>query len=206
MNASCKNRSFSRTYEIIVLVIGLALMVGFPLWSQVEERPEFASDLLDLLVDGGWTPEQLRELAAQDVDWKQAEGADPEVVAMALQFARNEDEEMEPMEEALLAIELALAATEMEAVGIGKLTIAITALEGVRDILTDIQAFRSGDLMGKELGETIRTRMRERVRVAARVHARDRMHERDREARGRLTRELMHDIPSSSGYWPGGRP
>jgi len=212
MNTLCKNRSFSRTYGIIVLVIGLALMVGSPLWSQEGEQSEFVSELMVGLLQEGWTAEEVRTLVAQDVDWEQAQGANSDVVALALQFAKSKDEEMEPMEQALLAIELALAAIEMEAVGIGEVSIAITALEGVRDILTDIWAFRSGELDEGNLGDVIRTKMGEQVSIATREHARDRISERDLEALKSRPSDLVPNIPASedgfpgSGYWYGGRP
>ena len=209
MNALCKNRSFNRTYGVIVLIIGLALMVGFPLWSQ-EQRPEFVGELLGLLAEEGWTAEEVRALATQDVDWGETKGADPEVVALGLKFANSEDEKTElgPMEQALLAIELAQAAIEMEAVGIGELTMARSALEGVRDILIDIQAFRSGDgdLTGEQLGETIRTRMGERVSVAVRENVQYRISEHVQEAQENRPEFLVPDIPSVPVDWPIGRP
>ena len=209
MNSLHKNRSFVRTYGIIVLVVGLALIVGSPLWSQEGERSAFVGELLELLEGEGWTPEDVRALAAQEVDWEQVEGANPEVVALGLQFARSMDEDMQPMTQSLLAINLAQAAIEMEAVGIGELTITLNALEGVRNILTDIKAFRSGDMTGKELGETIRTTIRERVSKAAQEDAQDRERARAQESRHGY---LVPDIPATedefpgSGYPPGGRP
>lgn len=211
MNALRRNRFFNRTYGVIVLVIGLSLMIGSPLWSE-EDQSEFVNQLIVLLQDEGWTAGEVRDLVSQEVDWEHAEGANPDVVALGLQYARSENEkmELEPMEQALLAIELAQATIEMEAVGIGELSIAMTALDGVRDILTDIQAFRSGELTGKELGETIRTTMRDRMKTATRKHAQKRIDDCAREACVKGSEDMVPCIPSSDGespgsdYWPNG--
>jgi len=194
-----------RACLIVMVVAGLLGTAG--LWAQEGDRPGFVEELLSLLQSEGWTVEELRALAGQGVPWEEAEGANPEVVALALQLARSEDEELEPMVQALMAIDLARAAIEMENLGIGELTIALSALEGVREILTDIQAFRSGGLEGN-LGEAIRTRMRGWVTAAAREQTQKRVEQRLQEAKANRPAGagLVPDVPvgglPGSGYTP----
>jgi len=196
------NGSPARPVRVVLFVAALALAVGSPLWSQDGQQPEFVSELLSLLAQEGWTPEEVRALAAQDVAWEEAEGADPEVVALALELAKSEDAELEPMAQALMAVDLARAAMQMESLGIGELTIALTALEGVREILMDVQAFRSGELSGN-LGESIRNRMQERVAGAARAQADKRIRDRVQEAQRNRPEGVVPDLSGIGDGLPG---
>jgi len=188
-----------------ILALSLALLAGAPAWSQEQEqKPEFVSELLALLAEEGWTAEQVRALATQNADWEKAEGADPEVAALALELAVSEDGEMEPMEQALLAISVAEAAIQMEAMGIGEMAIALAALEGVRDILNDVKSFRDGEIAtGKELAERIRNRMGQKVvEAASREQVEERVQERIRAAKANHPEDFVPDIPGE-GEFPG---
>jgi len=205
MNGFAGNASPVKPARVMLFVLALVLIAGTPLWSQEPQRPEFVNELLALLQKEGWTAEELRALAAQNVPWEDAAGAEPEVVALALELARSEDQELEPMTQALMAIDLAQAAMEMESLGMGELTIAVTALQGVREILGDVRAFRLGEIEGN-LGEAIRTRMRERVATAARAQAQERIQSRVQEAKANRPEGLVPDfapggLPGSGSGW-----
>lgn len=205
MNGFAGNASPVKPARVMLFVLALVLIAGTPLWSQEPQRPEFVNELLVLLQREGWTAGELRALAAQNVPWEDAAGAEPEVVALALELARSEDQELEPMTQALMAIDLARAAMEMESLGMGELTIAVTALQGVREILGDVRAFRLGEIEGN-LGEAIRTRMRERVATAARAQAQERIQSRVQEAKANRPEGLVPDfapggLPGSGSGW-----
>jgi len=204
-------RTFTSTGCILILTLGLVILAIAPLWSQEQEqKPDFVAELLELLAEEGWSAAQVQALATQNVDWERADGADPEVVALALEFAVSEDEAMGPMEQALLAITVAEAAIEMEAIGIGEMTIALTALEGVRDILAEVKAFREseGEMTGQQLAEHIRHRIGEQVvETAARERVEERIQERIRAAKANHPEDFVPDIPGEGEYpGPGGWP
>ena len=140
--------------------------------SEAEDAPpQFVEDLAALLEGGEFTGEEIAALvtAAQELDWEGAEAADPAVVALALEMSESEngEKDLEPLEQAQLALELALTAVEMENEGYEQRVIARAAIEGARQITARIQEWkREGE--PEELGERIRNTVRERVVEVAR--------------------------------------
>jgi hypothetical protein len=196
-------RIFIITCRAAIFTIGLVLVGGFPLWSQgPEEHPSFIDELLGLLAEEGWTAQELSELAEQDVDWEKAEGADPYVTALVLQYAKEEGEVIPPMTQALLAVDLARASIEMKDLGIGETVVAVHALEGVREegvreILIYIRDFRSGEIEGN-LGELIRGKVSTIVAAAVKKETRSHMNKRAKENKRKRPIDKPPSVPAAN--------
>lgn len=191
-------RIFIITCRAAIFVIGLVLVGGFSLWSQgPEEHPLFIDELLGLLAEEGWTAQELSALAEQDVDWEKAEGADPYVTALVLQYAKEEGEVIPPMTQALLAVDLARASIEMKDLGIGETVVAVHALEGVREILIYIRDFRSGEIEGN-LGELIRGKVSTIVAAAVKKETRSHMNKRAKENKRKRPIDKPPSVPAAN--------
>jgi hypothetical protein len=191
-------RIFIITCRAAIFTIGLVLVGGFPLWSQgPEEHPSFIDELLGLLAEEGWTAQELSALAEQDVDWEKAEGADPYVTALVLQYAKEEGEVIPPMTQALLAVDLARASIEMKDLGIGETVVAVHALEGVRELLIDIRDFRSGEIEGN-LGELIRGKVSTIVAAAVKKETRIHMNKRAKENKRKRPIDKPPSVPAAN--------
>ncbi|MFW6182001.1 MAG: hypothetical protein ACOC8N_09645 [Spirochaetota bacterium] len=148
--------------------------------------PAFVQELTRMLEgQEGWSGQDVAALAtaARDLDWDGTENADPAVVALALQLGKQEAEEMEPLDQARLALQLALVAVEMESLGYGEREVARVALYGVRDALGEMQAIlrERGEA---DLGLLIRNRIRSQLRNAHQVRVREDALNRARERSG----------------------
>lgn len=145
-----------------------------------DQMPQVVRETLELLRQEGWSEEQLEdfEAAAEERDWEDAEGAEPEVVAMALQLANQERAELDGAENAELALELAAMARNMERSGFGKNEISRAAFEGTRNAVRDMQRIRAeageGDeeAAGEEIQERVRQEIHKRMNDAMDTQAR----------------------------------
>jgi len=204
--------TWKRRKKIVGMVKGMVMCVtvfsfvfggGVSLWGQETNKPStFVEELSSLLGDRGWTEEEVSRLvdAAKELNWEGAEDAGPEVVALALEFGKKEEADMEPLEQAQLALELALTAVEMESMGYDERSVARVALNGVRDMLSEIQSWREGGGEGN-LGEMIRNRLSNEVRSMAMVQVHERARDKAQEQSGGVSETGFSQIPSdvSSG-------
>ncbi|MDZ7794514.1 MAG: hypothetical protein U5P10_12730 [Spirochaetia bacterium] len=130
---------------VIAVAIGL-LLGGFAMAQEAEDEglPQVVREMLEQLEQEGWTEEQIAEFAeaAGERDWEEAEGAEPEVVAMALQLANQDREQLEGAENADLALELAVMAGSMERSGFEQREIARASFEGTRDVVQNMERIR----------------------------------------------------------------
>jgi len=153
---------------VIAVVIGL-LFGGFAMAQEAENEglPQVVREMLQQLEQEGWTEEQISDFrnAARDRNWKEAEGAEPEVLAMALQLANQDREQLEAAENADLALELAMMARTMERSGFDQREIARASFEGTREVKRNIERIReetgTGDMtqMQSMMREQIRTQL-----------------------------------------------
>lgn len=185
---------------ILVVAFTLAFTFGFgvPLLGQeTGDTPPFIEELSGLLEGRGWSAEDVARVveAAKTLDWEGAEGADPEVVALALELGKREEADMEPLEQAQLALELALTAVEMESLGYGERSVARAALNGVRNILSDIRSWKEGGREGN-LGELIRNHLRNEVLSAGRSQVQEQARQRALERSGGASESGFSQIPS----------
>lgn len=159
-----------RRHNPPLLLLLAALLIALPAFGQdePEEAPQFVSDLAALLERGEFNGQEIAAFvrAAQDLDWDDAEGADPALVALALEQNADEENGLEPLEEARLALELALTTLEMENAGYDDRVVARAAVEGSREVVRQIQAWKqegSTENLGHRIRETVRTRVRSAI-------------------------------------------
>ena len=163
--------------RLFVLVLTAVLLAGANVLAEEQndaERPPFVEQLLGLLQQEGWSPAEIRELvaAADEIDWDGTEPADPAVVALALELGRQQD--LEPGERALMALELALTAVEMEALGYDDRAVARAALRGVRDAMDDARLPRAERPDDRPFGLQVRDRILAQLELNNRAELRDR--------------------------------
>jgi len=191
---------------VVVLTLVFASGSGVILFAQeTAETPPFVDELTALLESRGWSEEEVFNLAeaAKELEWEQAEGADPEVVALALELGKKQEATMEPLEQAQLALELALTAVEMESLGYNERVVARAALNGVRDIVSDIKNWKQTGKQGN-LGELIRNRLRNEVHTASRLEVREQVRVRAQERSGGPSESGFSQVPSGiSDQQPG---
>jgi len=207
----------TRNKKIEVIIKSMVLLFTFILFSTIgtpllfsqentnntnHSQASFFEELSSLLISNGWDITEVSILIeeARKFEWKEAEKADPEVVALALSLGKKEGIDLEPMEQAQLALEIALTAVEMESMGYTERVVARTALNGIRNMLLDIQDWKREGKKGK-LGEIIRTRMREQIRTASMAqvheHARERVKKQNRGA----SESGFSCIPGDASPW-----
>jgi hypothetical protein len=164
-----------------MLILGMivAVLVALPVIADELEdgqRPVFVDELMSLLQQEQWNASQIRELlaAADRLDWDGTDSADPAVVALALQLGHQE---LEAGEQAIMALDLALTAVQMQALGYDERTVARAVLRGVRDAMADVRddTRTSGDQsFGLQVRDHILAHLELDSRVELSIRGRDR--------------------------------
>ncbi len=173
-------------------VAAVLFLFALPLWSQQSERaPDFVEALHELLEQEGWSPEEIQELIKQNVDWGQAQYKDAETVATCLGYAKDEEEDIGPFEQAQLALAVALMAQEMRLLGFGEQALVRTALNGTRDAIGDLYRLRKEEGSETGVGDLIRSRFREQLQTAMHVEARHMVQARAQEERNSRSADLL---------------
>jgi hypothetical protein len=197
-NKMKKRVGMVRCIFVIGFVLALGFFSGIPiLGKETGDTPPFVDKLSGLLESRGWSTEEIASIieASKTLNWERAEGADPEVVALALELGKREESGMEPLEQAELALQLALTTMEMKSLGYEERAVARAALNGVRNVLREIIRWREGGKEGN-LGELIRNRLRNEVRSACYLQVREQTRERTRERVGGASQSEFSQIPS----------
>ena len=136
----------------------------------------------------------------QQLQWRLAEGADPEGVALALKYAlRNAG--LGSQEQARLAMEVALGLKEMNALGIRNRTAVRNMLQAMRQIMAQAGS-------AEEVGDLLRDQLRIRLRDQALCDGtQDRLRDQDRDRLRDRPEDLVPGGPSSGQQWggPGGK-
>lgn len=166
----------------MVLLLAAGLLLGAQ--EQQQSADQFFQQLQMNLQERGWNEEEIANFtdAARQLEWKQARLADPEVVALALHYTRQQDrDEDNPagLERAQMALQTALTAREMELAGFNEREIARTTLESTREMLGVIREWRAGP-REENLGNMLRERVAKRIREKARNHAEEQLRNRNR--------------------------
>lgn len=152
-----------------IVIIGFIMLLLFSGFSTAQEAqgPVFLRETLQLLEQEGW-PEQDIEafrIAAQEMNWAESEGAEPEVVALALQLANQEREKLSGSENATLALELAKMTASMKRLGFENRELVRTTLDGTREVMNELAQLRNQIREGEEIGTGEQERIRETVRA-----------------------------------------
>jgi hypothetical protein len=177
----------------IAIGLGLLLLAG-ALWAQ----DGFAARLAVALERMGWTEEAAQLVVRQQAQWRLAEGADPEGVALGLKYAlRNAG--LEPQEQARLAVQVAEGLKEMNALGIRNREAARTMLRAMRQVMAEAGS-------AAEAGELLRLRLRTQLRLATAEQSRQRLRQQDRDRLGDQPEDMVPGGPSGHQWGgPGGR-
>lgn len=178
----------------IVIALGLILLAG-ALWAQEGFTLRLATALEQL----GWTEEAAQNMVRQEAQWRLAEGADPEGVALALAYASRQAD-IGPQEQARLAVQAAVALKEMNSLGIRERLAARNLLQAMRQVMSQTGS-------AEEAGDLLRLRLRDQLRLAAHDQTRTRLQEQDRDRLRDRPGDLVPGGPSSGQQWggPGGR-
>jgi len=178
----------------IAIALGLLLLAG-ALWAQ----DGFTARLVVALEQMGWTEEAAQLMVRQEAQWRLAEGADPEGVALALKYAlRNTG--LEAQEQARLAVQVAEGLKEMDALGIQNRV-------AVRAMLQTLRQVMAGAGSAQETGDLLRLRLRDQLRLATCDQTLLRLREQDQERLRDRPEDLVPGGPSSGQQWggPGGK-
>jgi len=178
----------------IVIALGLVLLAG-ALWAQ----DGFAARLATALRQMGWTEEAAQLLVRQEAQWRLAEGADPEGVALGLKYAlRNAN--LEAQEQARLAVQLAEGLKEMNALGIQNRVAVRAMLQTMRGLLAEAGS-------AQEAGDLLRLRLRDQLRLATCDQTLLRLREQGQDRLRDRPEDLVPGGPSSGQQWggPGGK-
>jgi hypothetical protein len=143
---------------------------------------------------------------AQDTGAEPPEGVDAQAVQLVVAYAQSQ-EEIGPQEQAMLREQVTLMLKEMEALGYTRRVAVRAALEGMREAVFELRTRqRSGEPveLGEQLGDLLRTRLREQIRLASCDQCQDQLRERDRDRLRDRPDCLVPGTPGGNGPQGGG--
>ena len=166
------------------MIICICVLYGGSIFAfgqrEAEVAPRtFIEELVVQLRERDWSEEDVHAVAeqARELSWEGTEHADAELIAYALTYELRHGVSLDTsvgLNRAQVALELALLSMEMEALGYSRQNIARTAVDGVRNVLEQVQNWKD---RGRDahLGELIRETVRDKAQQAASVreHAAD---------------------------------
>lgn len=158
----------------ILLIALLAVPAVFAGGNQETSEDAFLDRLETVLENSEFTESEVQAIieAAGEYSWEAAEGANAQSVARALAYAQSENADLEPGQQAELALELAQNAARLEEENYDEAVVAEATLEAVRSMQEQIEDWKSGD-QSENLGEIVRTTVSSEVRKAAKKQASD---------------------------------
>ena len=186
--------------SVILLTAAVFVLFALPLWSQQSRHAEdFLESLQALLEKEDWSSEEIRQLLAEEVDWSRAGADDAVMVAFCLQYARDNEEQIGPHEQAQVRARLAEAvmimAGQMRSLGFDEQAILRAALNGTREAVNELsqlrERIRSGEDADTGEGDLIRERIRLELQTAMHVEARHMAQSRNREEKQSRPDDLL---------------
>ena len=147
------------------LVLLLLTSINFAFSEEIPSET-FIKELERLMIRDGWETSETGELNRflNRNRHENLEGVDPEVVALALQYARGKSEDtLDIPAMAMIAAQVMNTAGEMAALGFDNRAITSAALEGVREMLTQREQLRTGE-SSPETALQLREQLRLQVR------------------------------------------
>jgi hypothetical protein len=143
-----------------IMIYTLYLLLPFIAYS----TGGFLFELKRDLIAYGWSEEEITPFmyAAEHMNWEAIENEYADVVAYSLQYCKNCGKKITSEEKAVLAYYLAIATSEMGAVGYEDDIIVRVAVNTSREIMGDLSRYRRKEGKGN-LGEIIRGKIREQV-------------------------------------------
>ena len=123
-----------------IAVAAVLLLIALPVSSQESvAASELPEALQQLLKDEGWSPEQIRELSRDRVNWDQVRPQDAELVRACLQYMNETREKIGPEVKASIAAEVMTMAQKMRGLGFEEQMIVRTALNGTRAAVAELK-------------------------------------------------------------------
>lgn len=164
-----------RTHLLIfttLLITLMAVPAVFAGGNQETSEDAFLDRLETALENSEFAESEVQAIieAAGEYSWEAAEGANAQAVARALAYARNENVDLEPEQQAELAHELAENAARLEEDNYDESVVAEATLEAVRTLQGQIEDWQSGD-QSENLGEIVRNTVSSEARKAAKKQA-----------------------------------
>lgn len=141
----------------------------------------FVTKLLVQLQQDGWSPAASAALgnAASRLDWSGTDNADPQVVALALEYGASHDAALTATAQAQIALQLALSSVEMEKSGLSQQSAAVAALTALQSSLAELQAAIAnhtpgsgvGDIIGKAVSNAVRDQVQSSIGPQINAHS-----------------------------------
>ena len=130
-------------FSLIVYLLIVGIMVVTAQETE-NEIPQFLRETQRYLREAGWSETDLQRLQErlEEHNWDEIDSADPEVVAMALQLANRNRQQLEASENADLAFQLARMSQSMLQLGFDRREIARASFEGTREAVRSIKQVR----------------------------------------------------------------
>lgn len=153
----------------VLVAILLSITVSGFAQTSSDTPPAFVTKLLGQLQQDGWSSAASAALAnaASRLNWSGTNAADPQVVAVALEYGAHQDTALPPTTQAQVALELALSSVQMEQTGMSRQSAAVAALTAVRSSLSNLQAaiadHTSGNTIGDIIGSAVSSAVRNQV-------------------------------------------
>ena len=135
------------------IVVVALVVLSAAAWAQ----EGFTARLEVALRQLGWNADQAGAVVRQQAEWRLAEQADPQAVALALAYADTQAE-IGPQEQARLAVQAALMLQEMDGLGIEQRVAVRTMLRATRQVMADLQAGAA-----EPAGDLLRLRLRDQL-------------------------------------------
>lgn len=200
-----------RAVLVTAVVLMLSGVVSLPA-QESADPPQLLQETLQYMQQYGWSEAQLEQFrrAAMEQNWEEAEGAEPEIVALALRLANQNRSQLQAAENADLALELAYMARTMQRLGFQERAIAAAAFEGTREVVRNMEQLRSQIQVNTDNGTGETLRVRERIRERIREHL-DETIEKQAQAQERAAQQKRQvaggkDVPAGKPQnIPGGR-
>lgn len=132
-------------------------------------RSDLFSRLSAQLTAAGWSGTDISNFieSASNLDWSGAVTADPEVVALALEFAAQRNDINDPQLQAELALQIALAAVQMHEAGMTGQQVAVAAINAVQMVKSEMNP--RGTSESGPPGQLVRTNVQSAINNAARL-------------------------------------
>jgi len=187
--------------KITLVVLGLILFFTPVVFTAAQEEPDdtFIMELSRIMERQNWEASEVGELVRnlKTYRFQRLEGVDPEVVALALQYARrNAGESLETPEMARIAAQVMTMAGEMKALGFDDTEITASALNGVREMVTVRTQNRTGTDAPEDALQ-VREQVRQQIRDAQ-------CEELKTQTRTRIRTSNPHDADEWAPPGPGG--
>ena len=160
----------------ILITVFMIALVGVPTvfaaGAQEATEESFTDRLDTALSNSSFTQEEVEAIidSADEAEWESVEGAHAEAVARSLSLAKDQEADLEPEQNAELALELAQNTIRLENENYEDTVVAQATLEAVRSMLSRIEQWKNGD-QTQNLGEMVRQSVSSEARKAAQKRA-----------------------------------